>query len=315
MKNKMNILILKLFILTLFFSINSYSNLKITDKVKLAQSQYVNLNELIAYFQKMEKADPTKLMGLFDLPSDVGVTAPNSLYHYLTKNSLQQWNARRTSKVNFPLKKVGTDEYQSLLVKRAPVYKNVDGLYGWTNPIGAYTGGSGEIYGNGEALLVMQLRRENVKIGVLITASDNNGEPIQMDLDPTVTNKYDLLIHINTMSWKKEFLINYTEWVLLNPQIVLAYTTDLDFIIPQLRRMQSDLKLMEKAGSTEPLVDLAGIPHAPQLRLTTSTDVESIIRRIINANPENQRPHVQNKWTLTNEGQKYFPNQCKIIFK
>lgn len=175
--------------------------------------------------------------------SDLSKKPPQYLYHWISFESLERLFSNENSKKQMPLKLVGTQEYQSLIVQNIPDFINAPGLFTWHSPIAMF-GGSNEIYGNGDALLELKVNPSS-RVGVVIT-----GETIGVHNKSTNSEirSYDLILHIRATDFKGKLLPLYLEWVVLNPQAIQSVKADPDNLAPKL---ESYAKALDAIANSE----------------------------------------------------------------
>lgn len=207
--------------------------------------------------------DATKNLSLADVNTltDFPLKQPTHLYHWISISSLKKLLTR--AKVNagqLPLKSLGNDNYVSILVRDAPMYKDIPGLFTWHNPIGATVGGSNEIYGNNEAVLALKLR-PGLRVGLLITEDGYSQDPKLSD--PSLVQRYDIILHVNTFVLNNELLTGLHEWILLNPNSVESFTADPRETAKVMAVYENELKKLKPSKKVKgPLISiLAGTQH------------------------------------------------------
>lgn len=162
-----------------------------------------------------------------------------------------------------PLKTLGTPQYRTLLVKYAPGFLNVPGLFVWNNPVGATIGGSGEIYGQHEALLALRIRTARVRVGLVIT-NELDGQTSAALSDPQLGKKFDLILHANGAMFDGKFWPGYIEWAVVNPAIVEAVTADPVILTAEMKPYFDGLNAIAASGQkhSAPAIEiLAGPQH------------------------------------------------------
>lgn len=201
-------------------------------------------------------------------PQDMGrhgllkIQPPPVLYHWISLTSLKRLFAGKPS--SMPLKSLGSDEYGSLLVTGAPAFKNVPGLYAWHNPIGAATGGTGEVYGNNEAVLAMQIN-PRARVGIVFMQSGVAAQARSPLANPKLASQYDLILHVSGDVLQGKVEIGYIEWAVLNPKVVTAVTANPEASVEVMRvyrKALAQLALSGKKIKVPPLEYLAGPQHA-----------------------------------------------------
>ncbi len=102
-------------------------------------------------------------------------------------------------------------------------------LFAWHNPVAGNIGGSGEIYGNNEAVMALKMNSK-ARIGLIVTHGDNYGYVKRLD-DPEILKNYDLILHVTGRMFGQEFGHGYIEWLILNPDIITDFTLDAKIIV------------------------------------------------------------------------------------
>lgn len=204
-----------LYIVTFFISSRGLSS--------TAENQFYNVDSLL------EKLTPGDIGTHFKL----NTSAPPFLYHWISLNSLDRLFLEKVNTAQMPLKKIGTIEYQSLIVQSAPELMQQKGLFAWHNPV-AFYGGSGEIYGDGEVLLELKINPKS-RVGVILTRENKTHQITKDDL-----KNYDLLLHIHATPDGNKVIPIYLEWIIINPVAVTNVNAD-----PSLH--QKKLKIYEEA--------------------------------------------------------------------
>lgn len=191
------------------------------------------------------------------------IPPPPILYHWISVDSMKRlFPGAKPPKV-MPLKTLGTRQYRTLLVKFAPGFLDVPGLFAWNNPVGATIGGSGEIYGNHESLLALRIRPGKVRVGLVIT-NELDAQPSAALSDPQLGKKFDLILHANGAIFEGKFWPGYLEWAVVNPAVVEAVTADPLILTGEMKPFFDGLKVMAASGQRHsvPAIEvLAGPQH------------------------------------------------------
>ncbi len=157
--------------------------------------------------------------------TDFEYELPDFLYHWASIGSLGRLQSDKNWPEDMPLKSLGTPTTKTLFVANAPAFYNKPGLFAWHNPVGAMSGGSGEVYGKGEAILKLELNK-NAKVGLIVTTGDfTNAKPTENFKDPSITSRYDLVLHLNGSFYEGRFL-GYFEWIVLSPTAISSVTAN-----------------------------------------------------------------------------------------
>lgn len=205
--------------------------------------------------------------------SDIGtdsllkIAAPRILYHWISIESLNRLFGSSSPPESVPLKSLGSDNYISLLVRNAPAFKDRMGLYTWHNPVGATSGGSGEVYGKNEAVLAMQID-PTARIGLVVTPDDFGVPPSDKLSDPALRDRYDVILHISGSMLgfvnNQRFGFGFAEWVVINPKIVEAISADPALTTQVMASYRNALSVFERSNiktDLGPLEYLAGPQH------------------------------------------------------
>jgi hypothetical protein len=207
----------------------------------------------------------------------ISVAAPSIIYHWITLKSLKRMFPNKDLPKRMPLKVLGSSTYRSILAVGAPGFDG-EGTFGWHNPIGATIGGSGEIYGNHEALLAMKLRLKNLRIGLVVTG-EGGFPPSKALSDKSVRKQYDVILHVNAATNPDGSLyLGYIEWAIINPDIVEAVTADPLILTEEMKIYHDALHEFASSGRTAPrsaIEAVAGPQHSPMV--SYSIKPESII--------------------------------------
>jgi hypothetical protein len=155
----------------------------------------------------------------------LAIEAPQVLYHWLSVKSLKRMFPQGPCVEQMPMKSLGSESYPTKFSVYARAFKDTSGLFAWNNPVGATIGGGSEVYGEGEALLAMKIRR-NVKVGLIVKSNYVRKDNVQLS-DPSLRSQYDIILHINGNLWRSGgFDVDLAEWIIVNPDAVTSFSVD-----------------------------------------------------------------------------------------
>ena len=217
------------------------------------------------------------------------------LHHWISITSLNRLLGQNLDQM--PLKILGTDQYVSVLSHNAPVFKDRPGLYMWHNPL-ANVGGSGEIYGNTEALLMAQLESK-LRIGLVVTSSDTN--TAAKVTDPKAYENYDLVLHVNGDVYNGEFTAGLIEWVLLNPKAIKQISVDPKESIRVMETYRKALNELEKSGvqiKTSLIDHLAGPQHSPMPAMAINAERVKRLEKSLLKHREQLKAWIEHPWII-----------------
>lgn len=187
------------------------------------------------------------------------IKPPETLYHWISVNSALKLLKADPADQFFPLKTLGDDLTQPQFTFKVPAFYKKRGLFAWHNPVGATIGGSGEIYGNNEALLALKID-SRARVGLIVTL-DNFETGSEKLLDPIILGKYDLILHASGLFFDSQFSHSLIEWVIVNPEIISEFTLDPRLITKELDLFEKILQT-KSSDTSQPLIEtIAGPQH------------------------------------------------------
>lgn len=231
----------------------------------------------------------------------IDIPAPEYLYHWISVKSLRRLLPKANSKSPFPLKTLNN----SIFASYSPIFYGEQGLFTWHNPIGARTGGSNEVYGNGEALLAFKIRKSPLKIGLVVSAENQDAQRLVRPAP-----KFDIILHVNGYVQNGLFLPGIFEWIIVNPAIIESFTANPENIEPEFKRYHQELVRIEskmKKSSLAPILKIAGEQHndMDEYRLTSDKVVEDYRKLLLF---KSKIPKWLQRGWITN------PNSCQKFY-
>ncbi len=227
---------------------------------------------------------------------ELDIEGPSALYHWISLKSLFRLFQDSTQPTQMPLKSLGKDEYGTILSVGAPAFKNVAGIFGWHNPVGATVGGTGEIYGNHEAVLAFKISPQ-ARIGLVVTTEDSRSTDKLND--PALKTMYDLILHVNRQLFNGKFSAGYIEWALINPAIVTSYSVDPSETISIISKFKAALINFKKPKikkNLAPIEIIAGPQHTGLLAYTiNAAEMDSLSEKLM-ANAKKLTKRFGNGW-------------------
>lgn len=213
------------------------------------------------------------------------ITPPDVLYHWISVVSVFRLFQGYSLARPFPMKVMGNDDSQPLLTSKVqPLFKK-KGLFAWHNPIGATIGGSGEIYGNNEAVLALKIDPK-ARIGLIVTDENYHMGSKKIN-DPKILNNYDIILHVSGGLRNQTFYPGFIEWTIINPEIITEFTLDTKIISKEMIRFQKEL-IKSKPSKNAPLIEkIAGLQHSGLGSYSiNATRIQELINRIANHQAE-----------------------------
>lgn len=200
----------------------------------------------------------------------IDIPAPEYLYHWISIKSLRSLLPKASSKSTFPLKTLNN----SIFASYSPIFYGEQGLFTWHNPVGARTGGTNEVYGNGEALLAFKIRKSPLKIGLVVSAENHDAQRL---VGPVP--EFDLILHVNGYVQNGSLLPGIFEWIIINPAVIDSFTANPENIESEFKRYHRELVRIEskiEKSNLPPILKIAGEQHndTDEYALTSAKVVE-----------------------------------------
>ena len=170
------------------------------------------------------------------------IKPPEVLYPWLSVRSAYRLFTGYSLAKPFPMKRFSNGDTHSLISFKAPSFENEKGLFAWHNPLGATVGGSGEVYGDNEAVLALKISPE-AKVGLIVSNDGVFSQNSQRLEDPQLAKKYDLVLHVTAMLVNGKVFHSFIEWIIINPEIITEFTLDSKIVSAEMEKYK---KLSQK---------------------------------------------------------------------